>query len=159
MGLTGAKGGMGQVAGSTFFSLRQGLAWEAVLLAEMFPGKVACQKWIIDNVLVQLSFFRLGKMDFIWLLFAFSFYLRWRVCLVFLLWTMAWLLETLLTCICVCVCMSVFCHDSCVLEVFGDRWYLWMMSQGYNQDDSFLEPVSSVKRCQLHPVHNWTYLR
>lgn len=135
------KGDMGQVAGSTFFSLRGGLAWEGVQLAEMLPGKVARRKWIIDNVLIQLSFFRLGKIDFIWLLFAFSFYLRGRACLVFLLWTMAWLLETLLTCICVCV----FCHDSCVLEVFGDRWYLWMMTQGYNQYDSFLEPVSSVK--------------
>lgn len=70
------------------------------------------------------------------------------MCLVSLLWTMARLLETLLTCIYACV----FCHDSCVLEVFGDRWYLWIMSQGYNQYDSFLEPVLSVKGCQLHPV-------
>lgn len=156
MGLTGriaTKGDMGHIR--EHFSLRGGLAWEGVLHTKMLPRKVACWKWIIDNVLIQLSFFKLGKIDFIWLLFAFSFYLRWRVCLAFLLWTMAWLLETLLTCICVCV----FCHDSCVLEVFGDRWYLWMMSQGYNQYDSFLEPVLSVKRCQLHPVHNWTYLR
>lgn len=119
------------------------------------PRKVTRWKRTIDNVLIPSSSFRLGKIDFIWLLFAFSFYLRWRVCLVSLRRTMVWLLETLLTCIYVCV----FCHDSCVLEVFGDRWYLWMMSRGYHRYDSFLEPVLSAKGCRLHPVYSWAYLR
>lgn len=154
IGRMATKGDMGQVAAGSF-ALRGGAGLKRCSACWNAPRKVACWKWMIDNVLIQLSSFRLGKIDFIWLLFAFSFYLRWRVCLVFLLWTMAWLLEILLTCIYVCV----FCHASCVLEVFGDRWYLWMMSQGYNHYDSFLEPVLSVKRCQLHPVRNWTYLR